>query len=556
MDDLFDDDMQFQGRLSGRLSERHRPNKPTHRSSGSSHTGNRGGGGGPPTRSLSGGQRAAVVASITKMGSRGHAKAMAHARYLQRDGVSEEGRDPRAFTQKDDDIDLGAFVEASHDDRHQFRLIVSPEQSHELELEDYVRDYMDRVQTDVGQPLQWAAVTHYNTDQPHAHVILRGRDALGEDLYINSDYLNKGLRHRAEEVATQHLGPRTREQQDRAHARQREADHWTELDKHLVRAANDENIVRAMEVSRPDDGIYVNAKDAQARLKYLATHDLADARETPRGAWKIDHDLRARLNDRRDERDILRRMQRNDVAPDRWSLSKDPPVAGRVVDRGLSDEVADRHYLLVDGADGRAHHLEVDAAHPARVGDCVEVRRDAQTIDVQRREDPVALVEAKGPIWLDRHLDDPQDHRGGAFGRAWAAAKRRRLTQHERRGHLDEDGRAPADLVKRLREDERRAFRASYARDNGLAEATLNAGESAQGHLSEPVALRGGDVHVLKTDNGECLVVPSNRYLQDHADQPVRLTRKRGKDGRSRTYVDSLDRDRSRNSHDNDGPER
>jgi type IV secretory pathway VirD2 relaxase len=490
------------------------------------------------------------------MGTGGHAKAKAHARYLQRDGVAEGGRDPQAFTRDADELDLDDWIEASKDDPHQFRLIVSPEQSHDLDLDEYVRDYMDQVQKDVGQPLDWAAVTHHNTDQPHAHIILRGRDARGEDLYLDSDYLNKGLRHRAEEIATRHLGPRTREHVERSHARQREADHWTELDKHLLRAADDDGRVRADDISRPEDGVYVSTKNAQARLEYLADHDLADSDAAPAAAWKLAPDLRDRLDERRDKRDILRRMQRVDQDPTRWSLQQDPPVAGRVLDRGLSDEFADRHYLLVDGADGRAHHLEVDAGHSARVGDCVEVTRETSGVDIARREHPRRLVDEDGPTWLDRYLEDDTDHRGGDFGRAWTEAKRRRLDQLRRRGHLDDHGRPPEDLVKRLRADERRAFAADHARAHDLEPATLNDGDRVSGHLSEVRELRGGKVHVLETDDGKCVVVPSNRYMTDHADQRVRLTRKRGTDGRPRTYVDTLDRDHGRNPKQDQGPER
>src|SRR3546814_4891184 len=35
------------------------------------------------------------------------------------------------------------------------------------------------------------------------------------------------------------------------------------------------------------------------------------------------------------------------------------PIIGRVVMRGLADEHEDRHYLLVDGIDGRTHYAEI-----------------------------------------------------------------------------------------------------------------------------------------------------------------------------------------------------
>jgi Protein of unknown function (DUF3363) len=37
-------------------------------------------------------------------------------------------------------------------------------------------------------------------------------------------------------------------------------------------------------------------------------------------------------------------------------------LTGRVVARGLSDELNDWHYLIVDGVDGRAHHVDIGRA--------------------------------------------------------------------------------------------------------------------------------------------------------------------------------------------------
>jgi hypothetical protein len=51
-------------------------------------------------------------------------------------------------------------------------------------------------------------------------------------------------------------------------------------------------------------------------------------------------------------------------------------LIGRVVSRGLADELSDRHYLVVDAVDGRVHHLEIgqgDATEPTPEGSIVTV---------------------------------------------------------------------------------------------------------------------------------------------------------------------------------------
>src|SRR5690606_7547044 len=87
--------------------------------------------------------------------------------------------------------------------------------------------------------LDWVAVDHWNTDNPHTHVVLRGRDEQGQDLIISRDYIARGMRHRASELATEWLGPRTELEIQRSMQREVEQERWTGLDRILKREAED-----------------------------------------------------------------------------------------------------------------------------------------------------------------------------------------------------------------------------------------------------------------------------------------------------------------------------
>src|SRR3546814_10663959 len=64
-----------------------------------------------------------------------------------------------------------------------------------------------------------------------------------------------------------------------------------------------------------------------------------------------------------------------------WSsdvCSSDLPVVGRLVARGLDDELKGTAYAVVDGTDGRTHHTklpDLDAAGDSAPGSIVELRR-------------------------------------------------------------------------------------------------------------------------------------------------------------------------------------
>lgn len=63
-----------------------------------------------------------------------------------------------------------AFVERCADDRHHFRFIISPEDAGQMEdLRGFTRDLAAQMETDLGTKLDWVAIDHWNTDNPHIH---------------------------------------------------------------------------------------------------------------------------------------------------------------------------------------------------------------------------------------------------------------------------------------------------------------------------------------------------------------------------------------------------
>lgn len=91
-------------------------------------------------------------------------------------GPSRAGRRTRnAYGPATDEADLDAFEQRAQADRHQFRFIVSPEDAEDLrDLRRYTRHMMQRMEADLGTSLDWVAVDHWNTDNPHTHIVLRG----------------------------------------------------------------------------------------------------------------------------------------------------------------------------------------------------------------------------------------------------------------------------------------------------------------------------------------------------------------------------------------------
>lgn len=285
-----------------------------------------------------------------------------HLRYIEREGVTREGQKGQAYGADTDAADLKAFQERGQNDRHQFRFIVSAEDGLELaDLKGFTRQLMHRMEIDLETRLDWVAVDHWDTGNPHTHIVLNGHtggpDSGREDLVIAPDYMAHGMRLRASEIATEWLGPRTESEIRQSLLREVDQQRLTSLDRALIRQAGTDGIDLT---GNPQDRQRQNA--LRARLQRLEGMGLAE--RTNANRWKLQPGLAATLDDmgqREGALETVRRAlkgQRRECLVDEQPTS---PVIGRIAGKGLADELHDRAYLVVDGIDGRAHYLKLPA---------------------------------------------------------------------------------------------------------------------------------------------------------------------------------------------------
>jgi len=385
-----------------------------------------------------------------------------HLRYIVREGVGRDGEAGQAYSQTSNDADLAAFEEQGRDDRHQFRCIVAPEDGAQLEdLRTFTRHLMSRMEADLGTRLDWVAVDHFNTDNPHTHVVIRGRDDTGQDLIIAGDYIARGMRERASELATEWLGPRSEREIQQALRREVEQDRWTSLDHTLAREAQDGEVrLDRLDRLRPESSTPQQRALLTGRLQHLNRMDLAT--ETAPGVWAIHADAEDVLRTLGTRGDIIRTMQQAMSGVQRElavfeSADGSRAIVGRVAAKGLADELSDRGYLVVDGIDGKAHYVALNARDELAqypVGAVVEARASGEVRAADRN---IVALPSEGIYRADHHRAiaqgqglpdrDPQEV---------VAAHGRRLEALRRAGIVERlaDGvwKVPADLPERGRQ--------------------------------------------------------------------------------------------------------
>ncbi|HEX4693614.1 relaxase/mobilization nuclease RlxS [Sphingomonas sp.] len=356
-------------------------------------------------------RRVIIKASIVKLAGKGAAGAAAHLRYLQRDGTTREGESGALYGRDEDMIDGKEFRARGAGDRHQFRFIVSPEDGTDYDdLKPLTRRLMARVEEDLGTRLDWVAVDHFNTGHPHTHIVVRGKDHLGADLVIARDYLTVGMRERAAELIDLDLGPRSAREIESGLRAEVEQERLTSLDRAMLRDRDGQGVVGPARGSAFDQTLRAG------RLAKLAKLGLAEPLRGMR--WQLAAGYDETLKRMGERGDIIRTMQRafatRGIERARADqLIYDPaaadarPLVGRLVGRGLADEHADRHYLIVDGVDGRGHFVGVGKGSDLDlVAEGSIVRIDPRQGQIREADRTVAAVAAAnaGRYDVDAHL--------------------------------------------------------------------------------------------------------------------------------------------------------
>lgn len=379
-----------------------------------------------PPRSSAGSQtqRVIVKARVVRMGPSARKALLTHVRYVVRDGAGQDGNAEQFFDRTSDHADGRAFVDRCTNDRHHFRLIVNPEEGRELpDLKGYARTFMAQVERDLGTEIDWMGGAHYDTGRPHLHLLMRGKRDDGRDLILPREYVSHGLRNRAQEIATELLGPRRERTRD--HERDVQAEGFTDLDRRLLQASRDGELAMS---DLPTEERHLLLR----RLTHLETRGLVVRDHA--GVWRMPDGLRAKLQEQGEaaarERAATKALYGTDMERQAHRLQPlDLPsgstAVGAYVGFAPLAQADGAQALVLDLIDGRLVHLRMPsmssmlALDRVQEGAVVELRaRDlaprasdvtiaeiaAQRGGVYSFEDHRAARPQDRPSFIERHI--------------------------------------------------------------------------------------------------------------------------------------------------------
>ena len=492
-------------------------------------------------------RRAIVKMRIARIRGHGMGGASAHLNYIQRDGAQPDGSPGALYSSDQNRADGKSFCEGCKDDRHQFRLIVSPEDGDTYgDLRPLVRRFMAQMEQDLGTKLDWIAADHINTGRPHSHIILRGRDDRGEDLIIAREYITSGMRERVADLVTLDLGPRQDHEIAMRLRQEVEAERETPIDRTFEREGEEDRIVTASE----RDSLWRSLRTG--RLRKLESLGLAE--NLGQGRWKLSANLQATLRELEERRDIVQRMQ---CALSAAGLERQPAdqmihrygrpaggVVGQLIARGSADGLSDRPFLIVDAIDGRSHYVELGkgdalgalpaqalvsltaAGHRARSFDRLIARdhlAEGETFERGRVAAASVRIEILSPVplnrlarhdgatWLDRQLEEEGKLplRDSGFGREVRSALLARRQWLIAQGLADEDHavfRLRPGALASLRQRELAAAAARISRELSLPCVGLQEGDQVAGVLAGRIDLASGRFALIESGRDFALV--------------------------------------------------
>ena len=384
-------------------------------------------------------RRVIVKVHIARAGPTGVAGFAKHVAYIRREGAGREGERGKLYDRSHDEADAKAFNNRADEDRRQFRLIVSPEDADQMnDLTQFTREFMSQVEKDLSRQLDWVAVNHHDTGQPHVHIVIRGGNTRNGELLIDRKYITQGFRARAQELVTLELGQRRLREMAAARSHEAEREALTAIDHDIARSLAEGRYTPESErggLSRFDSAV------VNRRLRFLRTLELAERQED--GRWTLKEGWQETLRALGRRGDIVRSLAnlegRKIDASRLHALPRDLNSGGEVLGRLAAtlpgDELRNGTTALIEGLDGRVWSIEMleqEAFQLPKPGGIVSVGR--KPIEPKPADRSIAAIaERNGGVYSDELHGAADPSSSPAF----RLAHKRRLEALRRLGVVD-----------------------------------------------------------------------------------------------------------------------
>lgn len=347
-------------------------------------------------------QRCIVKVNYVRHGQGGGAAPLqTHLRYLERESAGASDPFGQSYLGRHGQSMFGpggSELELWQLDRHHFRFVLAPEHGGRLDVQSFATRFMQALEQKLSKtksirsPLEWGAVTHHNTDHPHAHVVLRGKTQDGRDLVIPKTMIRHGMRELARDLVTAELGYRLAPEIEADLHRQVTQPRLTEIDRVIAHHVKGQSI----------DAASLGALERN-RLEWLVRHELAQRKDNADRSFELAPDWQAQLRQKGEDADIVRQLQRewpghSEIKTYRKNLGQ-PDIVGEVEQLTTIDDNTDRVAAIVRDSDDQAWLVEISHGQAERmeIGDRIRISTTRQLPSGRTTRSPFIRIETLTP---------------------------------------------------------------------------------------------------------------------------------------------------------------
>lgn len=156
--------------------------------------------------------------------------------YLPQKNKSEVLEKPDLFSDSDFDDKFIEEYKENMTDLH-YKFIISPENP-KVDCKALTKTLIKRMEETTGYKFSWIAAVHTNTDHPHSHLLINGKDKNGRTVNMSNIFLTQTIREMTRQICTQMIGGRTQAEIEVAAKRLPFANRYCVIDRQIETLAN------------------------------------------------------------------------------------------------------------------------------------------------------------------------------------------------------------------------------------------------------------------------------------------------------------------------------
>ena len=324
-------------------------------------------------------RRVVVKASYIKSSNEKHrSRIRHHLNYVGRETTPEEEKSLRLYSQTEEHVDINLKISDFEKAPHFFSVIISPEDGDKLDLKKFTREFVHTIETDLRTKLDWVAGNHFDTNEPHVHVLINGLDDRGKRLLMKRDYVSHGLRVRASQTVNKELGLRNINDIISTLKIDINSSRKSVLDVIINKnkKSGKFNLAAVSSESLNDIPKYL----LEDRLRFLENKQLAV--RVNNHEWQLKDTFIDELKSLERSTSIIEKLSTG------WKIGQhnceiissanidERTIKGHVVERGYVDDMGDKEYLVVKSKEKSFSYVELEKyseKSPARVGEFIRV---------------------------------------------------------------------------------------------------------------------------------------------------------------------------------------